>query len=148
MWNTERGRLSQPLRNVISSEATGKFAEPQFLLCEDLSANVASSLGHGSLGRFIYQLDEHLCRCQRVLNSGQTPRMKVAQAMDVLLWMVLEPGRLKLLQETAEWASRFLQHLQNRLVDDKLSVCPHQMISAMTEPNHTAASPRMRLLTA
>src|ERR1019366_5536550 len=115
MWNTECGRLLKPLRNVFSSAATGKFAEPQFLFCEDLSTNVASRLRHGSLGRFIYQLDEHLGRSQRVLNCSHTPRMKIAQAMDALLWMTLEPGRLKLFQETAERTSGFLQHLQNRL---------------------------------
>jgi hypothetical protein len=145
-WGIHKAADPQPLSNVIPSEATGKFAEARFLFCENLSANVASRLRLGRLAPLINQLDEHLWRSQGVLNRGQSPRVRVAQAMDVLLWMIMERGRLKL-QETAERASGFLQHLQNRLVDDKLSVCPHQMISAIIEPNHTAARPRIRLLT-
>jgi hypothetical protein len=39
--------------------------------------------------------------------------MEIAQAMDVLLGMVLEARCLKFFQEAAKWASRFLKHLEN-----------------------------------
>ena len=99
-------------------------------------------------GRFLDEIDENLCRGQGVLHGGQSPSMKIAQVVDVLFRVMLKARRLILLQEAAEGASWFLKHFQNRLIENELFLCSHQRISAITEPPHTAASPRMRLLTA
>jgi len=130
---------------IGSWNAADKLPQSKVLLGKNLVANVTTGI---CFGRLINQLDEQPRGGERVLNCRQAPCVKVAQTMNTLDRAVLNAICLILLQKSTEGASWFLKNFENRLVDDKRSVCPHQMISAITEPHHTATSPRTRLLTA
>jgi len=138
----------QPIGNVCPVDTADEFANPAVFFRSNFHANVTGGGIAGDFSRIVYEMDEHLSRCQGVLYCCQPPSVKIAQMMDVMFRMMLKAGRLILLQKTAEGASGFLKHVQDRLIKNELFLCSHQRISAITEPPHTTASPRMRLLIA
>src|SRR6202034_1259179 len=143
--NTQNGRPSQPTGHVSPMDTANEFANPPLFLRGDLLAKVTAILIR-NWSRSVDETNKDLRRRQCVLHCRQPPSVKIAQMVNVLIRVKLKSGRLKFLQETAKWTSGFIEHFQNRLIENQLFFS-HQSISPITEPPHTATSPRRRLLT-
>ena len=146
--NTQYRSCPHLINHICSMDAADEFKNSPVFSRRHLPANVTGASIAGEWNRLDDGIHKDLRRGQPVLHCSQPPRVKTTQVVDVLFRMKLKVRRLILLQKAAEGASLFEKHFQDRWVYDDLPLCSHQSISAVTEPPHTARSPRIRLLTA